>query len=172
MTSNPKYSGLLTDLYELTMAAGYLETGFDARATFELFVRSLPPRRNYLVAAGLDQALDFLENMRFSDEEIAYLREQAVLARSGDDFFEYLAQFRFSGDVWAMPEGTVLFPGEPILRVTAPIVEAQIVETFLLATINFQTMIASKAARVTQAAAGKNVIEFGSRRAHGMEIGR
>jgi len=171
MTSNPKYSGLLTDLYELTMAAGYLETGFDARATFELFVRSLPPRRNYLVAAGLDQALDFLENMRFSDEEIAYLREQAVFARSGDDFFEYLAQFRFSGDVWAMPEGTVLFPGEPILRVTAPIVEAQIVETFLLATINFQTMIASKAARVSGAAGGRPVIEFGTRRAHGIESG-
>jgi nicotinate phosphoribosyltransferase len=171
MTPNPKYSGLLTDLYELTMAAGYLETGFDATATFELFVRSLPPRRNYLVAAGLDQALNFLENVRFSDEEIAYLREQPVFARIGGEFFEYLAQFRFSGDVWAMPEGTVLFPGEPILRVTAPIVEAQIVETFLLATINFQTMIASKAARVSQAAGGRPVIEFGTRRAHGIESG-
>ncbi len=171
MTSNPTYSGLLTDLYELTMAAGYLETGFDARATFELFVRSLPPRRNYLVAAGLDQALDFLENVRFSNEEIAYLRKQPVFARIGGDFFQYLEEFRFSGDVWAMPEGTVFFPGEPILRVTAPIVEAQIVETFLLAAINFQTMIASKAARVTQAAAGRPVIEFGTRRAHGMESG-
>jgi nicotinate phosphoribosyltransferase len=171
MTPNPKYSGLLTDLYELTMAAGYLETGFDARATFELFVRSLPPRRNYLVAAGLDQALDFLENVRFSNEEIAYLREQRVFARTSGDFFEYLAQFRFSGDVWAMPEGTVLFPGEPILRVTAPIVEAQIVETFLLATINFQTMIASKAARVCRAAGGRPVVEFGTRRAHGIESG-
>jgi nicotinate phosphoribosyltransferase len=171
MTSNPKYSGLLTDLYELTMAAGYLKTGFDARATFELFVRSLPPRRNYLVAAGLDQALDFLENVQFSDEEIAYLREQPVFARIGGEFFEYLAQFRFSGEVWAMPEGTVLFPGEPILRVTAPIVEAQIVETFLLATINFQTMIASKAARVSRAAGGRPVIEFGTRRAHGIESG-
>ena len=171
MTSNPTYSGLLTDLYELTMAAGYLETGFDARATFELFVRSLPPRRNYLVAAGRDQALDFLENVRFSNEEIAYLRKQPVFARIGGDFFQYLEEFRFSGDVWAMPEGTVFFPGEPILRVTAPIVEAQIVETFLLAAINFQTMIASKAARVTQAAAGRPVIEFGTRRAHGMESG-
>jgi nicotinate phosphoribosyltransferase len=171
MASNPKYSGLLTDLYELTMAAGYLRTGFYARATFELFVRSLPPRRNYLVAAGLDQALDFLENVQFSDEEIAYLREQPVFARIGGDFFEYLAQFRFSGDVWAMPEGTVLFSGEPILRVTAPIVEAQIVETFLLATINFQTMIASKAARVTWAAGGRPVVEFGTRRAHGIESG-
>jgi nicotinate phosphoribosyltransferase len=171
MTSSHMYSGLLTDLYELTMAAGYLETGFDARATFELFVRSLPPRRNYLVAAGLDQALDFLENVRFSDEEIAYLRKQPVFARTGGDFFQYLAQFRFSGDVWAMPEGTVFFPGEPILRVIAPIVEAQIVETFLLATINFQTMIASKSARITKAADGRPVIEFGTRRAHGIESG-
>jgi nicotinate phosphoribosyltransferase len=171
MTPNAKFSGLQTDLYELTMAAGYLETGFDARATFELFVRSLPPRRNYLVAAGLDQALDFLENVHFSDEEIAYLRKQPVFARIGGEFFEYLAKFHFSGEVWAMREGTVFFPGEPILRVTAPIVEAQIVETFLLAAINFQTMIASKAARVTQAAAGRSVIEFGTRRAHGMESG-
>jgi nicotinate phosphoribosyltransferase len=171
MTPNLKYSGLQTDLYELTMAAGYLETGFSADATFELFVRSLPARRNYLVAAGLDQALDFLENVRFSGEEIAYLRKQPVFDRISGRFFEYLAKFRFSGDVWAMPEGTVFFPGEPILRVTAPIMEAQIVETFLLAAINFQTMIASKAARVTQAADGRIVIEFGTRRAHGMESG-
>jgi nicotinate phosphoribosyltransferase len=171
MTSSPQFSGLQTDLYELTMAAGYLETGFDARATFELFVRSLPPRRNYLVAAGLDQALDFLENVNFSAEEIAYLRTFPVFKGIKDDFFEYLSRFRFSGDVWALPEGTIFFPDEPVLRVTAPVIEAQIVETFLLAAINFQTMIASKAARVTQAAAGKNVIEFGSRRAHGMEAG-
>jgi nicotinate phosphoribosyltransferase len=171
MTPNPKYSGLQTDLYELTMAAGYLQTGFDARATFELFVRSLPPRRNYLVAAGLDQALDFLENVHFPEEEISYLRKQAVFRHIQGDFFEYLANFRFSGKVWALPEGTIFFPGEPILRVTAPIVEAQIVETFLLAAINFQTIIASKAARLTQAAQGRTVIEFGTRRAHGMEPG-
>ena len=171
MPATPKYSGLLTDLYELTMAAGYLESGFDASATFELFVRSLPPRRNYLVAAGLDQALDFLEGVCFSDQEIAYLRTLPVFESIVDNFFEYLARFRFSGDVWAMPEGTVFFSGEPILRVTAPIIEAQIAETFLLAAINFQTMIASKAARVTQAAAGKSVIEFGTRRAHGTEAG-
>src|ERR1700681_1769817 len=102
MTPGTKYSGLQTDLYELTMAAGYLETGFDALATFELFVRSLPPRRNYLVAAGLDQALDFLEGVYFSDEEISYLRTLPVFTSIGNDFFEYLAHFRFSGDVWAM----------------------------------------------------------------------
>src|SRR5260370_12944771 len=145
MTPNPKYSGLLTDLYELTMAAGYLETNFNARASFELFVRSLPQRRNYLVAAGLDQALDFLENVQFSEEEIAYLRKQPVFARASGDFFEYLAQFRFSGDVWAMPEGTVVFPGEPILCVSGPFVEAQIVKNLLLWAINFQTMLAHMA---------------------------
>src|SRR5579862_6857664 len=100
MTPSPKHSGLLTDLYELTMAAGYLKTGFDACTTFELFVRTLPPRRNYLVAAGLDQALEFLEGVCFSGEEIAYLRTLPVFAAIGDEFFEYLSRFQFSGDVW------------------------------------------------------------------------
>ncbi len=165
------HSGLLTDLYELTMAAGYVETGFEARAAFELFVRTFPPRRNYLVAAGLEQALEFLEKVRFSAEEIAYLRQHPTFLHLGRRFFDYLAQFRFTGEVWAMPEGTVFFPGEPLLRVTGPIAEAQIVETYLLATLNFQTMIASKAARVVTAARGRNVIEFGTRRAHGIESG-
>src|SRR5579863_3250810 len=164
-------SGLLADLYELTMAAGYLETRFEARATFELFVRSLPPKRNFLIAAGLEQALEFLETLRFSPEDIAYLRKHPAFARISANFFEYLAGFRFTGDVWAMPEGTVCFPGEPLLRVTAPIAEAQIVETALLATMSFQTMIASKAARVVKAAAGRPVVEFGTRRAHGTESG-
>jgi nicotinate phosphoribosyltransferase len=164
-------SGLLADLYELTMAAGYLETHFEARATFELFVRSLPPKRNFLIAAGLEQALEFLETLRFSQEDIAYLRRHPAFARISPNFFEYLAAFRFSGGVWAMPEGTVCFPREPLLRITAPIAEAQIVETALLATISFQTMIASKAARIVKAAAGRPVVEFGSRRAHGIESG-
>ena len=165
------HSGLLTDLYELTMAAGYVQTRFDALATFELFVRHLPPRRSYLVAAGLEQALDFTENVRFTPEEIDYLRRHPAFQRVESEFFDYLAQFRFTGEVWAMPEGTLAFPGEPLLRVTAPIAEGQILETFLLATINFQTMIASKAARVVTAARGRNVIEFGTRRAHGIESG-
>jgi nicotinate phosphoribosyltransferase len=164
-------SGLLADLYELTMAAGYLETHFEARATFELFVRSLPPRRNFLVAAGLEQALDFLESVRFSPEDIAYLRQHPAFNRISAVFYDYLAAFRFSGDVWALPEGTVCFPGEPLLRVTAPIAEAQIMETALLATISFQSMIASKAARVAKAAAGRPIVEFGTRRAHGTESG-
>jgi nicotinate phosphoribosyltransferase len=166
-----RFSGLLTDLYELTMAAGYIQKHFDARATFELFVRQLPAHRNYLVAGGLDQALDLLENIQFSDEDIAYLRSLPVFRHVEPEFFDYLSRFRFTGDVWALPEGTIFFPNEPVLRVTAPIVEAQLVETSLLSIVHLQTLVASKAARVTTAAAGRPVIEFGSRRAHGIEAG-
>ena len=162
-------SGLFADLYELTMAAGYIQTAFDARATFELFVRNLPPHRNFLVAAGLDQALEFLEHARFQATEIDYLRRHPAFARIDRAFFDFLEVFRFSGDVMAMPEGTVCFPGEPLLRITAPIAEAQLVETALLAIVSFQTMIASKAARVAEAAGGRPVVEFGARRAHGVE---
>jgi nicotinate phosphoribosyltransferase len=162
-----EYSGLLTDLYELTMAAGYFETRFDARATFELFVRNLPPSRNYLIAAGLEQALEFLENVNFTLEEIAFLRRHPVFRHIRDDFFDYLGKFRFTGDVCAMPEGTLVFPGEPMMRVTAPIMEGQIMETYLLATLSYQTMIASKASRVVTAAQGRGVVEFGARRGHG-----
>ena len=162
---------MLTDLYELTMAAGYLQNRFEARATFELFARNLPQRRNYLVAAGLEQALDFLENVRFSEGDVSYLRALPFFRNVHSDFFEYLSRFQFKGDVWALPEGTVFFPGEPLLRVTAPIAEAQLVETGLLSILHFQTLIASKASRVTTAAAGRPVVEFGSRRAHGMEAG-
>ncbi len=171
MVRNGLYSGLITDLYELTMAAGYLQNGFDARATFELFVRQLPHRRNYLVAAGLEQALDFLENVRFSNEDVSYLRALPSFGYVRSEFFDYLSQFRFTGDVWALPEGTIFFPGEPLLRLTAPIADAQLVETGLLSILHFQTLIASKAARVITAAAGRPVVEFGSRRAHGMEAG-
>jgi nicotinate phosphoribosyltransferase len=164
-----EHSGLLTDLYELTMAAGYLQTRFDGRATFELFVRHLPPRRNYLVAAGLEQALEFLENVRFTSEEIDYLRRHKVFRHIREEFFVYLTKFRFTGDVWAMPEGTLVFPGEPMLRVTAPIIEVQIMETYLLATLSYQTMVASKAARVVTAAEGRQIVDFGARRAHGSQ---
>ena len=171
MLSAGTCSGLLTDLYELTMAAGYFQNHFRAGATFELFVRHLPSHRNYLVAAGLEQALEFLENVRFSHYEIAYLRSLPLFHHVHPEFFEYLADFRFTGEVWAMPEGTIFFPGEPLLRVTAPVIEAQLMETSLLSAVHLQTLIASKAARVTTAAAGRPVIEFGSRRAHGIEAG-
>ena len=162
-------SGLLTDLYELTMAAGYVQNRFHARATFELFVRDLPAERNYLVVAGLEQAVDFLESVRFTGEEIAYVRSLPVFRHVHADFFNYLSEFHFRGDVWALPEGTIFFPGEPVLRVCAAIAEAQIVETSLLSIMHLQTLIASKAARLTAAAGGRPVIEFGSRRAHGVE---
>lgn len=170
-SASRRHSGLLTDLYELTMAAGYFQTGFDARATFELFVRNLPPERNFLVAAGLEQALEFLENIRFAPEEIEYVRRQPVFHHVRAEFFDYLARFRFTGEAWAAPEGSLVFAGEPLLRVTAPIIEGQILETRLLSAINFQTMVASRAARLVAAAKGKPVVEFGARRAHGGEAG-
>lgn len=162
-----EHSGLLTDLYELTMAAGYFQTRFDGRATFELFVRHLPPHRNYLVAAGLEQALEYLEKVNFTPEEVDYLRSHRAFGHIQKEFFEYLGRFRFTGDVWAMPEGTLAFPGEPLMRVSAPIIESQIMETYLLATLSYQTMIASKAARIATAAQGKQVVDFSARRAHG-----
>ncbi len=162
--------GLSTDLYELTMAAGYHAAGETARASFELFVRELPATRGYLVAAGLEQAITYLETWRYTPDEITYLRTVPALQGADPTFFDdYLRRLRFTGDVWAVPEGTPVFAGEPILRVTAPLGEAQLVETALLATILFQTAVASKAARVTQAAGARPVFEFGGRRAHGME---
>lgn len=171
MANRPRQSALLTDLYELTMAAAYFENNIQATASFELFVRSLPPGRGYLLAAGLEQALDYLENLRFSPEEIAFLRRHSVFRHVSDAFFESLQTFRFSGEVWALPEGTPVFAEEPLLRVSAPIGEGQVVETFLLTTLTFQTLIATKAARVVEAAQGRGVVEFGSRRAHGPEAG-
>lgn len=153
------------------MAAAYFENGLKANASFELFVRSLPPQRGFLLAAGLEQALEFLEKLAFRQEEIEYLRSQPIFRHISSAFFDYLQTFRFSGEVWAVPEGTPVFAEEPMLRITAPIIEAQIAETFLLSMTTFQTMIASKTARVVQAAGGRQVVEFGSRRAHGPEAG-
>ncbi len=161
---------LSTDLYELTMMAGYYVAGMRASATFELYVRELPRNRSFLVAAGLEQALEYLEALRFTPEQIGYLRGLPMFEPVPAAFFdEYLPAVRFTGEVWAVPEGTPVFAHEPILRVTAPIGEAQLVETALLAMVGFQTSIASKAARVVHAAAGRAVVEFGSRRAHGTE---
>jgi nicotinate phosphoribosyltransferase len=162
-----EYSGLLTDLYELTMAAGYFQTRFNARATFELFIRNIPPQRNYLIAAGLEQAIEYLERVHFSKDDVDFLRKHPILSQIQPEFFDYLSNFRFTGDIWAVPEGTVVFPGEPLMRVVAPIIEAQIMETYLLATLSYETMIASKAARVTTAAQGRSVVDFSARRAHG-----
>lgn len=166
-----KNRALLTDLYELTMAAAFFEHRVDCRATFELFVRHMPPERGYLVAAGLDSVLGYLENLRFNEEDVRYLRSLPAFNTVSDSFFEFLGQFRFTGDVDALPEGTLVFAGEPILQVTAPIAAAQIVETYLLSVINFETLVASKAARVVRAARGRPVWEFGTRRAQGPQAG-
>ncbi len=162
---------LLVDLYELTMAAAYFEHRIDCRATFELFVRQLPPERAYLVAAGIESALAYLETLHFTGEDIQFLRGLPAFRTVSGAFFDYLQTFRFMGEVLAVPEGTPIFAEEPILQVTAPVLEAQVVETYLLSVINFETMIASKAARVVGAAQGRGVLEFGTRRAHGPEAG-
>lgn len=163
---------LSTDLYELTMAAGYHAAADDTVASFELFVRELPVDRAYLVSAGLEEALDFLCDWHFTADDIAYLRSVPGLSGASSDFFDvFLPGLRFTGDVWAVTEGLPVFAGEPLLRVRAPLVEAQLVETALLAIILFQTSVASKASRVIQAAAGRSVIEFGARRAHGLDAG-
>jgi len=160
----PQNFALLTDLYELTMCAAYHKSGVKGKATFELFVRSLPSNRSYLVFAGLEQALHYLQNLHFSREHIDYLRSRGLFE---DDFLAYLGHFRFTGEMHAMPEGTVFFANEPVIRVTAPIVEAQLAETFLLNAINFQTLAATKASRAVHAAAGRTVVDFSPRRAHG-----
>lgn len=165
---DPTRSLLLTDLYQLNMADSYLREGLTGAAVFEFFVRKLPPTRNFLVAAGLEQVLGFLEHARFSDAELAWLRDSG---RFSDHLLEYLAGFRFTGDVDAMPEGTVFFPDEPILRVTATLPEAQLVETRLINFLQYQTMVASKAARMMLAAPGRDLVDFGLRRAHSGEAG-
>ncbi len=165
-------NGLLTDLYELTMAAGYYRAGkFGEKATFELFVRRLPANRNFLIAAGLAQALEYLLNLSFDEDDISYLRSLPQFQRVPPDFFEMLRKLRFTGDVFSMREGTPFFAGEPVLTVHAPLIEAQVVETYLLSIIGFQTMIASKSARIVESAGGRSVVEFGTRRAHSPEAG-
>jgi nicotinate phosphoribosyltransferase len=159
-------SPLLTDLYQLTMLQAYFVEGMRETAVFELFVRKLPERRNFLLAAGLEQALEFLEGLSFSSEELTWLERETRLERG---FLDSLAELRFTGDVDALPEGTVFFPNEPVLRVAAPMPQAQLVESRLLNIVHFQSLIASKAARSALVAPGKLLVDFGMRRAHGAE---
>jgi nicotinate phosphoribosyltransferase len=165
---NPLTSPLLTDLYHLNMIQAYLDHGETKTAVFEFFVRKLPPRRGFLIAAGLEQALDFLENLRFTPEEIDWL---ARTRRFEKGLLDRLAEFRFTGAVHAVPEGRLFFANEPILRVTAPMPQAQLVETRLINILHFQSLIAAKAARMVLAAPGKVLVDFGLRRAHGAEAG-
>lgn len=159
-------AALLTDLYELTMASSYFRRSMHGMTTFDLFVRQLPPERNFLISCGLEQALDYLENLHFDDDSLDYLRS---LEMFDDEFLVFLGELRFTGDVHAMAEGETAFDGEPLLRVTAPLVEAQIVESFLLNCVVFQTMIASKAARVALASADRSFVDFSLRRDHGAD---
>ncbi|MCX7961473.1 MAG: nicotinate phosphoribosyltransferase [Burkholderiales bacterium] len=165
---NPLTSALLTDLYQLTMLQVYFDRGMTATAVFELFVRKLPPGRRFLVAAGLAQALEFAAGLRFTAEELDWI-ERSGIFRTG--FAERLARLRFTGAIEAMPEGTVFYPNEPIVRVVAPLPEAQLLETRLLNLVHFQTLVATKAAHLRLAAPGKRLIDFGLRRAHGAEAG-
>lgn len=158
--------GLFTDLYELTMLQAYYNENMTADATFSLFVRNLPEHRNFLIAGGLEPLLQDLERLRFSDEDLAYLRS---LNEFTDDFLTWLADFKFTGSVRAVPEGTPVFGHEPLLEVTAPLPQAQIIETLVMNQIHMQTVLASKAYRVAKAAQGRPVLDFGARRIHGVE---
>jgi nicotinate phosphoribosyltransferase len=164
--------GPITDLYQLTMMAGYHATGMAGKqASFELFVRRLPNHRAYLVFAGLEQALGDLLSLRFSPEQIEGIRHFPSFKNTDPEFFTMLGSLRFRGDVWAIPEGTVVFPGETLLRVSAPLPQAQWVETFLLASLSYTTLVASKAARIVTAAQGRRLLDFGARRGHGPHSG-
>ncbi len=165
---NPSTSALLTDLYELMMAQAYLKQGMDEPALFEFFVRKLPEHRNFLIAAGLEQVLDYLSEWRFSREELTWLDQSGQFS---SQLLDYLERLRFTGDVEAMPEGTIFFPQEPILRIVAPLPQAQLVESRVMNLLSFQTMVASKAARSVLVAGGRPLIDFGLRRAHGAEAG-
>jgi nicotinate phosphoribosyltransferase len=158
---------LLTDFYQLTMAQGYCEKGKTEKAVFDLFYRENPSNNGYAVFAGLEQVMEFVENLEFKEDDIEYLRSQGFKER----FLDYLKDFKFTGDIYSVPEGSVVFPKEPLLKVEAPILQAQLLETPLLNFINHQALIATKAARIKEAAQGKNVLEFGLRRAHGPDAG-
>ena len=156
---------MLCDFYELTMANGYFEKGYRDRITyFDLFYRRTPDGGGFAIVAGLEQIIDYIQELHFSEEDIAYLRERNLFT---EEFLEYLKDFRFTGDIWAVPEGTPVFPKEPIITVRAPAIEAQLIETYLLLCINHQSLIATKTNRIVRAAEGRTVLEFGSRRAQG-----
>lgn len=161
-------SVLLTDLYQLTMLQGYFDAGMHDTAVFEFFVRRLPAQRGFLVAAGLEQVLDYLDTVCFQPAELDWLAGRGEFSA---DFIDYLSQFRFGGDVHAIPEGTIFFPGEPILRIRAPLPQAQLIESRVINILHFQTLIASKAARCVLAAPDKLLVDFGMRRSHGAEAG-
>ncbi len=167
MKKNPMNYTLLCDFYELTMGNGYFQSGMaDQVCYFDVFFRSVPDGGGFAIAAGLEQVIDYIENLRFDEDDLAYLREKGVFCEA---FLDYLKTFRFHGDIWAVPEGTPVFPGEPILTVRAKAIEAQFIETYVLLSLNHQSLIATKSNRIVRAAQGRPVSEFGSRRAQGAD---
>ncbi|MBW1866816.1 MAG: nicotinate phosphoribosyltransferase, partial [Deltaproteobacteria bacterium] len=168
MTKHHYMGPLFTDFYELTMAAGYFNQKMMEKATFSVFIRNYAAKRDYFVAAGLEDVLHELQSSCFSENDIRYLQKTAIFS---EKFIEYLKTFRFSGEIFAMPEGTIFFPDEPMLEITAPLIETQLFETFILNTLGFQTMIATKAARCIQAADGRPLIDFSLRRTQGTDAG-
>ena len=158
----------MTDLYQLTMAACYFDQDMHAEATFSLFIRKYPAQRSYFVAAGLSEVLQYLETLRFTDEDLAYLASTGLFPAP---FLDFLKGVRFTGEVQALPEGSIFFEDEPILEVSAPIIEAQLVETFIINAVSLQTMIATKASRSVQAAAGRPLVDFSLRRTQGRDAG-
>ena len=168
MTTKEKLNlTMLCDFYELTMANGYWKHGFDDRITyFDVFFRNVPDNGGFAIAAGLEQVIDYIEDLHFSEEDLEYLRSRRLF---DEGFLAYLREFRFTGDIFAVPEGTPVFPREPLLTVRAPAIQAQLIETYLLLALNHQSLIATKANRVVRAAEGRTVLEFGSRRAQGAD---
>jgi len=170
-----KNFALATDLYQIVMAAAYYSSPYHRErktvGIFEMFVRKMPNNRSFIMIAGLEQVIQYVLNLRYDDDQIAYLQSLEVLKDVKKEFFDYLRRFKFNGSLWSVPEGTILFPNEPIMRIEAPIIEAQLLETCILSIINFQSLIATKAARIVLAASHKPVVEFGSRRAHGPQAG-
>ncbi|MGN1107229.1 MAG: nicotinate phosphoribosyltransferase, partial [Huintestinicola sp.] len=164
---NERNLTLLTDFYELTMGNGYLENGIgDNICCFDLYFRKVPDNGGFAVMCGLEQAIDYIKNLRFSEEDIKFLREKKIFS---EKFLGYLGNFKFTCDIWAVPEGIPVFPNEPLIIVKGPAIQAQLVETMLLLCINHQSLIATKAARIVKAADGRPVMEFGSRRAQGFD---
>jgi len=164
---NPRNLSMLCDFYELTMSNGYFKYGYKDRITyFDVFYRSVPDKGGFAIAAGLEQVVEYIQNLHFGEEDIAYLRSRNLFS---EEFLQYLADFRFTGDIYAVPEGTPIFPKEPIMTVRAPAIQAQLIETYVLLALNHQSLIATKANRVVRAAEGRTVLEFGSRRAQGAD---
>ena len=158
---------LLCDFYELTMGNGYFQTGMDQQICyFDVFFRDVPDGGGFAIAAGLEQIIDYIQDLRFSPDDVDFLRGKGVFSEA---FLQYLLHFQFTGDIWAVPEGTPIFPGEPILTVRAPAIQAQFIETYVLLILNHQSLIATKSNRIVRAAQGRPVSEFGSRRAQGAD---